>query len=225
MKKPILLIAIALIITGIVAFFLDGKNEVSENTSVKVDKPASLEANGHTVNFISFENGYLRNKGRKEWVEEGEDLKMRFMFKENNRDESSVYLFDNSRNIRLKVDLNTKKIIQQKGNEPERVLYKINEALISPKAQQVKKVVYAYSKEASGSFANVPGTTVWLEDNPASQKAGTPKQLEEISRDEWSIYLKDQSGNEVKLDLYQKKIYHKAFGKTYLPLYEITKGI
>lgn len=219
MKNIILLIALALTLIGIIAFFINSE-EASEITPEKVDKLTSLAVNGQTVNFISFENGYLRNKGRKEWVEEGKDLKMRFMFKEEKRDESSIYLFNKSRNIRLRVDVSGKKIIQQKGNESERILYKIEDALITPKGQQVKKVVYNYNEKASGSFANVPGTTVWLEDNPETQKKGKPKQLKETKRDEWSVYLKDQDENEIQIDLYQKKVQIEAEGK----IYEITKG-
>ncbi len=217
MKKIIFLLVLALV--AIIAFFINGE-EVHESTAANVDKPTTLEVNGQTANFISFKNGYLRNKGRKEWVEEGKDLKMRFMFKEEKRDKSSIYLFNKSLNIRLRIDVSGKKIMQQKGNEPERVLYKIEEALITPKGQQVKKVVYAYNEKASGSFANVPGTTVWLEDNPDTQKKGKPKQLEETKRDEWSVYLKDENENKIQIDLYQKKVRIGPKGK----IYEIIKG-
>ena len=62
------------------------------------------------------------------WEERGHDGS-RFQFVEQNRDDWSVYLIDNSRGVRLQLDLHTRTISYADANEPRmRPLYRVSDA-------------------------------------------------------------------------------------------------
>ena len=196
------------------------KNSISQTAST-VSKPLP-KVNGRNVNFISFGSGYLRNMGNGIWVEEDANFKSNFEFIEEGRDDFSVYLHDKGRNVKLRPDLHTKKIMYSDSKTQERVQYDIKEALESVKGAQVKKVTYNHHTGKEGSFAKVPNTKTWLESNPDLINA--PKQFTEIGRDEWSVYLEDGGGYEIVLDLYQKKVKIKEKGKEFGRLYDVSKA-
>jgi len=60
-------------------------------TEVVEPTPKSLpKINGQNVNFISFGNSFLRNTGRKNWLQEDAEFKLSYEFKEQSRDDYSV---------------------------------------------------------------------------------------------------------------------------------------
>ncbi len=199
---------------------LTTKNTITQTTST-VSNPLP-KVNGRNVNFIAFGNGYLRNMGNGRWMEEDANFKSSYEFREEGRDDFSVYLVDKGRNVKLRPDLHTKKIMYSDSKTKERVQYDIKEVFTSVKGAHVKKVVYNHGSGKEGSFAKVPNTKTWLESNPDLINA--PKQFTEIDRDEWSVYLDDGGGYEIALDLYQKKIKIKEEGKEFGALYDVSKA-
>jgi len=197
-------------------------------------KPAKLpEVNGRNLNFVAFGDGsskptgYLRNLGNGKWSEEGKDMKHRFVFVEEGRDDYSVYLYDKSRKIKLRPDLHRQIVTYSDPQTPERDQYLIKSAVDKMKGTYVKKVTYNFQGKPIGIFEQVEGTKNWLEKNPDSDKRGKPNDFVEFARDEWSVYLKNKEHNDfqIQLDLYRKQVKIKESGKDAKPLYSIVKGI
>lgn len=183
------------------------------------------EINGRNVNFISLENGYLRHLGNRKWIEEDLEFKSGYEYREQSRNDESVYLFDKSRNLKLQLNLKKMEILHSDNKTKNKESSIIKEAFKNVKGAYVKKVIYKDGNGKEGSFAKVPGTKTWLEYNSKLQKAGGPKQLKEISRGEWLVFLKDESGDEIALDLYAKEVKIKRIAQEFEVLYLIKNGI
>ncbi len=92
-------------------------------------------ANGWTVCLAEFGHasgkalGSFVQKNATDWVEQNAAGKASFKFKEEGRDEWSVYLKDASRGVKIQLDLHTKKVMYSDRNNPKaRVLYSIKSA-------------------------------------------------------------------------------------------------
>lgn len=90
--------------------------------------------NGRKVNTVFFLNnkgnlgGYFHNVGN-QWNEYDARGNKKFSFRETGRDDWSVYLFDNTRNVGLQLDLHTRKVNMSIGsNSSYRFLYNIYNA-------------------------------------------------------------------------------------------------
>jgi hypothetical protein len=67
--------------------------------------------NGRNVNVVRHSGGAYQDLGNGNWGEANLQGKTIFSFKETGRDEWSVYLLDDSRNVSLQLDLHRKKVV------------------------------------------------------------------------------------------------------------------
>ena len=88
----------------------------------------SSKLSGWLVKRVKFNNGAFVYKGGKQWVETGTHNQVRFNFREVARDDWSVYLKDSSRNVYIQLDLHTRKVMYNAGNDPRVPLYHIKNA-------------------------------------------------------------------------------------------------
>lgn len=88
---------------------------------------AASPVTGRNVEVVRFASGSFEREG-KVWLEKRADGTPAFSFTETGRDEGSVYLFDQSRNVQIQLDLTLGQIFYADGNNPLRPLYKITGA-------------------------------------------------------------------------------------------------
>ncbi len=88
----------------------------------------SSKLGGWLVRYVKFNKGAFVYKGGKRWVETGSRNEVRFNFSEMARDDWSVYLKDHSRNVHIQLDLHTRKIMYNAGNDPRVPLYSITQS-------------------------------------------------------------------------------------------------
>ena len=86
------------------------------------------EVNGRTVDIVRFAGGSFEEQGGGNWVEKRADGSVAFRFREQARDDWSVYLHDASRNVYLQLDLHRRMVLYNAGSEPRRDLYPITDA-------------------------------------------------------------------------------------------------
>jgi hypothetical protein len=86
--------------------------------------PVAAQVNGMNVGFVEVPNGQFSMVEKGRWIEQGNNGKQ-FQFTEDNRDDSSVYLTDNSRGVQLQLDLSQGKVLYSNGRSPMRPLYPI----------------------------------------------------------------------------------------------------
>lgn len=102
-----------------------------------------IDASG--VTSAAHDGGAFSNEGGVSWVETNLDGAITFRFRETNRDEWSVYLLDDSRNVNLQIDLLRKLILYADPSNPEyRPLYAITRVEGRPRG-------------AGGTAQGVPG--------------------------------------------------------------------
>ncbi len=89
---------------------------------------SSSKLSGWLVRKVGFNQGAFTNKGNKNWVETGARNEVRFNFREVARDDWSVYLHDASRDVNIQLDLHTRKVMYNAGNDPRTPLYAITSA-------------------------------------------------------------------------------------------------
>ena len=120
------------------------------------------------------------------WHELREDGSLAFEFIEGGRDEWSVYLSDESRGVGLQLDLWTKDIIYSGGP--------------AVKGHNVRKVS---TGDYGATFVNVEGR-IWHE---LREDGSLAFEFTEGGRDEWSVYLSDESRDAgLQIDLWTKGI-------------------
>ena len=85
-------------------------------------------ANGYNVAQVQFDGGMFTWTGAKTWVEGGAHGSPRFQFQERNRDAWSVYLYDQSRDVKIQLDLHRGKVLYGQGNSGMSDLYTITSA-------------------------------------------------------------------------------------------------
>ncbi len=83
---------------------------------------------GRNVKMVRFAAGSFRMTGMKLWVEEDGKGATKFRFAEEDRDNSSVVLFDPGRNYRIRVDLKQRQILLAVGASQFSPLYPITDA-------------------------------------------------------------------------------------------------
>lgn len=100
-------------------------------TNVPVDNtPSSGPAtvNGFSVGQVLHPGGSFTNTRGVQWQEADAQGRVTFHFREESRDEGSVYLFDASRNVSLQLDLHRRQVLYGLGTEPKTVLYPITQS-------------------------------------------------------------------------------------------------
>ncbi|MFK7936689.1 MAG: hypothetical protein AB8G22_24460 [Saprospiraceae bacterium] len=145
-----------------------------------------------------------------EWKEFGKD-NSEFNFTEVGRDESSIYLRDDSRGVNIQLNTATQKVMysDDEGNTFE--LYDIINSSAKVSGFLASKVTYA-----AGDFSSTTDKN-WVESNAT----GT-HHFVETARDIWSIYLRDEGrGINIQLDLYTKKVMYSDDAGNAFELYDI----
>ena len=172
--------------------------------------------NGQNVNVVQYNQGTFRQVSHKQWVEQNRSGHRKFSFKETHRDAWSVYLHDQSRNVRLQLDMHRKMVGYSDGNNPtKRDLYRITSGSSKLSGWLVKKV-----KFNKGAFV-YKGSKRWVETGSRNEVRFN---FSEVARDDWSVYLKDHSRNvHIQLDLRTRKIMYNAGNDPRVPLYNITR--
>jgi hypothetical protein len=102
--------------------------------------------NGRNVNVVEFGDGSgqvlgtFRQVGEQQWVEQNKQGQTTFSFRETQRDDWSVYLYDASRNASLQLDLHRKRVGYSDTNNPKmRDVYAIVGSSIAQQAQNTQQ--------------------------------------------------------------------------------------
>ena len=186
------------------------------------------QVNGRNVTFVKFGNNsssflgsYIQRGGNKQWVEEGRKQGVaNFKFQETHRDDWSVYLVDRSRGVKIQLDLHTKKVMySDKRNSKPRVLYNITERYAGANGWTVSEVKFGNnSNRTLGSYVQ-KNSKSWVEKNKTGRVVFN---FRETGRDEWSVYLRDDSrGVNIQLDLHTKKVMYSDKRKRRQAIYKI----
>lgn len=189
-------------------------------------KPSLELVNGRNVNYLEYgrNNGKLgvfRQFTSTLWkeiaaVKGGNN----YEFKEMNRDEWSVYLKDESRNVSIQLDLHTKKVMYSDPRSPQkRPLYEIMNSSAKVNGWLVQEVTYSGNQGVSGKFIQKDGKG-WVEVDLS--KGQTTFNFTETQRDDWSVYLFDKSRNAyVQLDLHTNLVMFAISKAKKRPIYKI----
>ena len=188
-------------------------------------KPSMKPVKGENVTLVDYGRngnklGYFIQTGKNTWKEVGEVKGAgTFEFKELNRDEWSVYLKDESRNVSIQLDLHTKKVMYKDGRNPqERALYEILKSSDKINAWLVQEVYFENNQGAKGKFMQKDGKG-WVE---VDESGKTTFSFFEKQRDDWSVYLYDKSRNaQVQLDLHTRLVMFAAAEQKRYPIYKI----
>jgi hypothetical protein len=184
------------------------------------NRPEDTSANGLNVNHVKFlsgdQTGTYRQINKDTWQEVVPSGKKR-IFKETNRDDWSVYLYDEPQKAKIHLDLHRKKVgYSDSNNTTTRDLYPISKASAKLSGWLAKKV--SFNK---GAFVQKEGKN-WVETDANNQ---TQFNFDERARDDWSVYLKDASRNvHIQLDLHARKIIYNEGNDPPVPLYDITSA-
>ena len=101
------------------------RSDLYNIVSTRKMKGFGKKVKGYNVKKVVHSNqGKFVKTGNKKWTEYGNRGPI-FTFKERNRDEWSVYLYDRSRNVNIQLDLYRKKVIYSVGNGAKSDLYNI----------------------------------------------------------------------------------------------------
>ena len=178
------------------------------------------QTNGHNATIVDFGSGRFTQVSNTTW-EETNNKRERFTFNEIRRDEWSIYLLDQSRDISIQLDLYKKEIYIFYDRPNRRKLYDVVNALAKKTFEQVKGYNATVVDYGSGRFTQVSNTT-WEETNNKRERFT----FNEIRRDEWSIYLLDRSRDiSIQLDLYKKEIYIFYDRPNRTKLYDVVKAL
>lgn len=84
-----------------------------------------VQPTGRNVIWVDVPTGGFVSTGTGQWAEKDAQGNTAFMFRETGRDDWSVYLHDDSRNVQLQLDLHRKMILYGTDGGPKRDLYPI----------------------------------------------------------------------------------------------------
>lgn len=169
---------------------------------------------GRTVTSVNTPTGQFKAQPFHKWIEQGSDGAS-FSFDEQNRDDWSVYLSDPSRGVRLQIDLHRKQIFYADETAPQmRPLYGIVGSSSEVNGRNVLSV-----RVPSGMFRMTDSGT-WVEQG----NNGATFDFAEQNRDDWSVYLIDNSrGVRLQLDLHRRQVFYAdETAPDMRPLYAIT---
>ncbi len=161
---------------------------------------------GWNANLVAYNGGAFVKLNGKKWVENNSDG--RHTFREVNRDEWSVYLKSNNRDVSIQLDLWTMEV---KYSDPNRqfVLYQIKSA----KPNRINGWMASKVKYSDGFFVQRDYRT-WSENNHLL--------FEELRRDEWSIYLKAKNKDYyIQLDLWTKEVKYTSPDHEQITLHKV----
>ncbi len=182
---------------------------------------------GENVTFIKYGDSktaflgtFIQRGGDLQWEEEKQKQGVAVnTFRETHRDAWSVYLVDDSRDVKIQLDLHTKKVMYSDPKWPTpNAIYNITERYAGSNGWTVCSAQIRNQEGYLGGFIQT-SSKGWIE---IGKDGKTRWNFEEQGRDEWSVYLQDKSRDmNIQLDLYTKKVMLNT--KDRRPLYEISK--
>jgi len=188
------------------------------------EAPPKILVNGYNASVARHSNnGAFVQLNTVDWIETGSGTTSNNFFKEQGRDEWSVYLYDGSRNVSIQLDYFRKKVVYSDSSSS----YDLYE-IISSDPEQVDGYTanrVFYDKPGGQVFQNGGfvqlNATQWSENNEDGSFI-----FNETRRDDWSVYLRDNSrGVNIQLDMWTKEInYSDDDGNAYF-LYSITSPV
>lgn len=124
--KPILYGIIGIILVGVIYLVATSGGDQSGTSP-----DAAITVTGANVNFVAFGNlgedpvGSFRNLGNMVWVEEGANGEQRFTYSERQRDEWSVFLYDESQDVEIELDIYNGEVKYRQGEGQQTFLHSI----------------------------------------------------------------------------------------------------
>lgn len=160
---------------------------------------AQADPNGHTTNFVRFAEGTFERTHGGAWLEFGNGSnEPRYTWRETHRDEWSIYLRDDSRQMNMQIDMHRDWVGLEWEGHPMQDQYPIVEADERINGRLVTQVGFS-----NGSFRMTrPGR--WQEFDAAGRATNVWR---ETGRDSWSVYLRDQSRSmDMQIDMHRNWI-------------------
>jgi hypothetical protein len=186
---------------------------------------AQEAANGRNVVFVTYSGngmiGAFRQTATGAWKEQNGQGQSDF--RETNRDDWSVYLESATPGKNIQLDLHTKRVnYSDAANRTSRQLYTVTGARPWSNGRRVTRVI-ASSGVAELEYVQVAAGR-WIERALPSNR--TTFQFRESNRDDWSVYLVDDSRKvEIQLDLHTRKVNYSEKGGPRRPIYTITLAV
>ncbi|MCC6605568.1 MAG: hypothetical protein IT327_20345, partial [Anaerolineae bacterium] len=184
--------------------------------------------NGTAVNMVKFsylagedQLGTYRQVAPAAWQEVDIQNNATFYFAETQRTDISITLYDASRNVTLVFDLNRSVIVYTDSNN-HFDLYRIMEATAYVQGWIANLAHFSlFNGTHLGEFRQT-GEKRWVEFG----KGGVPRfHFVETLRDDWSVYLHDESRNVgIQLDFWRKMVIYSDATPQQFDLYPITGG-
>jgi hypothetical protein len=174
---------------------------------------AEQGVNGRNVTVVQTPQTKFSLLAGRAWVEQGNGGGGVFNFTENNRDDWSVYLSDNSRGVQLQLDLHQRMVFYSDATSPRRPLYPINGSSAVVNGRNVISVGLQTGQ------IRMTGQNTWVEQG----NDGGQFNFVEDNRDDWSVYLSDASrGVRLQIDIHRKLVLYADGGAPNMrPLYPI----
>ena len=157
------------------------------------------QPNGYNTNFVRFNQGTFERTYNGDWLEYGNGSNdPRFRWRVTGRDDWSIYFRDDGRNMNMQIDMHRHWIRLEWPGHPMADQYSITEANERVNGRLVTSV-----NHSAGSFRMVsPGQ--WRELNVAGTATYS---FRETGRDQWSVYLIDDSRNmQMQIDTHRNWI-------------------
>lgn len=183
---------------------------------------SSTYANGWVLRSATYGGdgkrmGDFLQTGNKTWREVPSSGGKTFDFTETKRESWSVYLYDASRNMKIHIDLQNRKISYSDANNPQSALYDVLYSSAQANGRLVQFVKYGQGGRSQGEYRQT-GDRMWQE-VPAS---GSGYSFNEAGRDDWSVYLDDPARNvRIQIDLQRRKIYYTDANNPRRELYDV----
>ena len=160
----------------------------------------------------------FRQMNATDWKETGEDG-AEFDFVETSRDESIVYLRDESRGVELQLDMNRKVIVYSEDDGVTFDLYNILDSNNKMNGYLTTAVVVGLDNVALANFTQT-GDVAWTE--TSNNPEVNDYEFTETARDEWSVYLRDDSrGVNIQLDMNRMMVVYSDDNGNAFDLYDI----
>ncbi|MHA6287299.1 hypothetical protein [Maricaulis sp. CAU 1757] len=179
---------------------------------------ALAQVTGENATFIRFDGGsFERINQPRTWQEFGQgNPAPRFTWIETHRDDWSVYLRDDSRNMQMQIDLHTGWVRLAWPGQPMSDHYRITESDARVNGRMAVEVHH------DGGVFTMDGNTDWVEINSQGQRT---YRFRETHRDQWSVYLRDDSRDmDMQIDLHRNWIRLGWPGHDMADQYRITRA-
>lgn len=191
----------------------EAKVEVATITDPVDDTPiddSDVVVNGYNATVALFDNGAFVQLSSTDWVENNQDSN--FYFTELRRDEWSIYLKGQGRDVNIQLDLFRKEVIYTDPNQTF-VLRNITDF----GTEQTNGYSATFARYDQGGFTQL-NRSEWAENNNDGSF-----QFEEIGRDEFSVYLSDPGrGVDIQLDYFTNQVKFSDANSAFV-LYDIIR--